>query len=133
MSTGWSKKKKAGGTAAPIRDLSGKNPISALMELCTKKKWDAPDFLVVDETGPGHQRNFLFKVGFFVFITPTVKIIIMFFNVTLSLSLFPVPCLLLQKKLATISETVYDLLMNLETSAAKIEPLLFPVYGRFPF
>ncbi|KAM9320386.1 protein SON [Gastrophryne carolinensis] len=46
-----------------MKDLSGKHPISALMELCNKKKWSPPDFLLVDDTGPDHRKRFLFKVS----------------------------------------------------------------------
>ncbi|XP_056415528.1 protein SON isoform X2 [Hyla sarda] len=45
-----------------MKDLSGKHPISALMELCNKKKWSPPDFELVDDTGPEHRKRFLFRV-----------------------------------------------------------------------
>ncbi|KAL8581907.1 hypothetical protein ACOMHN_010281 [Nucella lapillus] len=44
------------------KDLSGKHPVSALTELCTKRRWGAPAFEVANETGPAHKRMFLFKV-----------------------------------------------------------------------
>lgn len=46
-----------------VKDLSGKHPVSALMEICTKRKWPAPDFRLVADTGPDHIRQFLFKVA----------------------------------------------------------------------
>lgn len=49
-------------TMPVIKDLSGKHPISVLMELCNKKKWSPPDFTLVDDTGPDHRKRFLFKV-----------------------------------------------------------------------
>ncbi|XP_075710675.1 protein SON isoform X2 [Rhinoderma darwinii] len=49
--------------ALPVmKDLSGKHPISALMELCNKKKWSPPEFELVDDTGPEHRKRFLFRV-----------------------------------------------------------------------
>eukprot|EP00079_Xenopus_tropicalis_P021874 XP_012813456.1 PREDICTED: protein SON isoform X1 [Xenopus tropicalis] len=45
-----------------MKDLSGKHPISALMELCNKKKWSPPEFVLVDDTGPEHRKRFLFRV-----------------------------------------------------------------------
>ncbi|XP_069800703.1 protein SON isoform X2 [Dendropsophus ebraccatus] len=45
-----------------MKDLSGKHPISALMELCNKKKWSPPEFELVDDTGPEHRKRFLFRV-----------------------------------------------------------------------
>ncbi|KAK2187879.1 hypothetical protein NP493_152g04028 [Ridgeia piscesae] len=44
------------------KDLSGKHPISALVELCNKKKWGPPDFIVVNESGPDHKKHFIIKV-----------------------------------------------------------------------
>ncbi|KAM4046417.1 protein SON isoform 2-T2 [Anomaloglossus baeobatrachus] len=49
-------------TLTGMKDLSGKHPISALMELCNKKKWSPPDFELVDDTGPEHRKRFLFRV-----------------------------------------------------------------------
>jgi len=42
---------------APILDISGKHPVSALMELCSKKKWKEPKF-----TSDPSSRGFKFKV-----------------------------------------------------------------------
>lgn len=48
---------------APVKkDLSGKHPVSALVELCNKRRWGSPDFQMVHEGGPDHKKNFLFKV-----------------------------------------------------------------------
>ncbi|XP_074648824.1 uncharacterized protein LOC141904171 isoform X2 [Tubulanus polymorphus] len=44
------------------KDLSGKHPVSALTELCKKRRWGAPEFALADETGPDHKKNFLYKV-----------------------------------------------------------------------
>lgn len=58
--------KKGGGAQAPklppIRDLSGKHPVSALVELCNKRKWGPPQFDFIFECGPDHKKNFLCKV-----------------------------------------------------------------------
>lgn len=40
--------------------VEGKHPVSVLMELCTKKKWPAPQF-TCRETGPSNNRRFLWK------------------------------------------------------------------------
>ncbi|XP_078088917.1 SON DNA and RNA binding protein b [Mustelus asterias] len=45
-----------------MKDLSGKHPVSALMEICNKRKWPPPDFLMVHDSGPDHRKHFLFKV-----------------------------------------------------------------------
>ena len=44
---------------APILDISGKHPVSALMELCSKKKWKEPKF-----TSDPSSRGFKFKVSY---------------------------------------------------------------------
>ncbi len=36
--------------------------MSALMEMCNKKKWPQPEFVMVHHSGPDHRKNFLFKV-----------------------------------------------------------------------
>ncbi|GFS17553.1 protein SON [Elysia marginata] len=55
-------KKAQIGTVVRAKDLSNKHPVSALMELCNRRKWGPPVFTVVDESGPDHKKNFLFKV-----------------------------------------------------------------------
>ncbi|MEE6467966.1 hypothetical protein FKM82_008122 [Ascaphus truei] len=45
-----------------MKDLFGKHPISALMELCNKRKWSPPEFVLVDNAGPDHRKRFLFRV-----------------------------------------------------------------------
>ena len=50
-------KKAAKEKSLPTLDLSGKHPVSALMELCSKKKWKEPKF-INEECGSG----FKFKV-----------------------------------------------------------------------
>lgn len=42
-------------------DLSGKHPVSLVMELCTKRRWNPPIFNCL-ETGPPNNREFLWKV-----------------------------------------------------------------------
>ena len=44
------------------KDLSGKHPVSALVEFCNRRKWGSPEFELVHESGPDHKKNFLFKV-----------------------------------------------------------------------
>jgi len=43
-------------------DLSGKHPVSALMELCSKRRWGEPLFNTVSDTGDSHRRKFIMKV-----------------------------------------------------------------------
>ena len=40
----------------------GKHPVSALIELCNKRRILQPDFVMVHHSGPDHRKNFLFKV-----------------------------------------------------------------------
>uniref|UniRef100_A0A2C9KXV4 DRBM domain-containing protein n=1 Tax=Biomphalaria glabrata TaxID=6526 RepID=A0A2C9KXV4_BIOGL len=47
---------------ARAKDLSNKHPVSALMELCNRRRWGPPIFTVVEESGPDHKKTFLFKV-----------------------------------------------------------------------
>ncbi|XP_048396689.1 protein SON-like isoform X6 [Stegostoma tigrinum] len=47
---------------ATMKDLSGKHPVSALIEICNKRKWPPPDFLMVHDSGPDHCKHFLFKI-----------------------------------------------------------------------
>ncbi|KAL4609170.1 protein SON-like isoform X2 [Arapaima gigas] len=44
------------------RMFKWKHPVSALMEICNKKKWAPPEFVMVHHSGPDHRKNFLFKV-----------------------------------------------------------------------
>ncbi|VBB27229.1 unnamed protein product [Acanthocheilonema viteae] len=41
-------------------DRKGKHPVSILMELCSKKRWNAPQFTCL-ESGPSNNRRFLWK------------------------------------------------------------------------
>ncbi|TKS74088.1 Protein SON [Collichthys lucidus] len=55
------------GTVEPIIidfkvDRKGKHPVSALTELCNKRRIMQPDFVMVHHSGPDHRKNFLFKV-----------------------------------------------------------------------
>ncbi|XP_069744913.1 protein SON-like isoform X2 [Narcine bancroftii] len=56
------KTQKKFGNFPTLKDLSGKHPVSALMEICNKRKWPPPDFLMVRDSGPDHCKHFLFKV-----------------------------------------------------------------------
>ncbi|XP_062303725.1 protein SON isoform X1 [Osmerus eperlanus] len=55
------KPQKSGGLVV-TKDMLGKHPVSALMELCNKKRWTPPEFVMVHHSGPDHRKNFLFKV-----------------------------------------------------------------------
>ena len=54
-------KKAAKEKTLPTLDLSGKHPVSALVELCSKKKWKEPKF-INEECGTG----FKFKVIYII-------------------------------------------------------------------
>lgn len=41
---------------------AGKHPVSALIELCNKRRILQPEFVMVHHSGPDHRKNFLFKV-----------------------------------------------------------------------
>nr|XP_057941829.1 protein SON isoform X3 [Doryrhamphus excisus] len=56
------KPQKPTGGLVVTKDLMGKHPVSALIELCTKKRMMQPDFVMVHHSGPDHRKNFLFKV-----------------------------------------------------------------------
>jgi len=50
-------------TLTGLKDISGKHPVSGLLELSTKKKWGAPLFTQVFECGPPHKKNYIWKVN----------------------------------------------------------------------
>ena len=41
---------------------TGKHPVSALQEICAKKRWDPPHYDLVSSSGPSHQMSFSYKV-----------------------------------------------------------------------
>ncbi|GIX82581.1 protein SON [Caerostris darwini] len=45
-----------------LKELQGKHPVSALMELCSKRKWKPPTYTIIKDSGPPHKKQFLFKV-----------------------------------------------------------------------
>ena len=55
-------KRSSGGNHTVLKDLSGKHPVSAIMEVCSKRRWNAPDFVLVQSQGPAHHCSFMFKV-----------------------------------------------------------------------
>uniref|UniRef100_A0A8D2P219 Uncharacterized protein n=1 Tax=Zosterops lateralis melanops TaxID=1220523 RepID=A0A8D2P219_ZOSLA len=57
------KAQKRSGHYVVMKDLSGKHPVSALMEICNKRRWTPPEFVLVDDSGPDHRKHFIFKVG----------------------------------------------------------------------
>ncbi|XP_071520111.1 uncharacterized protein [Panulirus ornatus] len=44
------------------KDLIGKHPVSALIELCTNRGWQAPRFDVLSKEGPEHKKTYRMKV-----------------------------------------------------------------------
>jgi len=49
-------------TLTTCKDLSHKHPVSALMELASKRKWGPPNFTQIFECGPPHKKQYIFKV-----------------------------------------------------------------------
>ena len=45
--------------------VAEKHPVSALMEICSRRKWPSPQFVVLHESGPPHKKNFIMQVGDF--------------------------------------------------------------------
>eukprot|EP00095_Tigriopus_kingsejongensis_P003437 maker-scaffold110_size354795-snap-gene-2.25 protein:Tk03437 transcript:maker-scaffold110_size354795-snap-gene-2.25-mRNA-1 annotation:"conserved hypothetical protein" len=59
------KLRRRGGDALTLtacKDLSGKHPVSALMELATKRRWGPPNFVQALDCGPSHNKQYIFKV-----------------------------------------------------------------------
>ncbi|GFY53883.1 protein SON [Trichonephila inaurata madagascariensis] len=48
--------------SSSVKELQGKHPVSALMELCSKRKWKPPLYTIMKDIGPPHKKSFLFKV-----------------------------------------------------------------------
>ena len=44
------------------KDISGKHPVSALIEVSTKRRWGQPNFVQAFEVGPSHKKQYIFKV-----------------------------------------------------------------------
>ncbi|XP_028254359.1 protein SON isoform X2 [Parambassis ranga] len=61
VAEGEKPQKQTGGLVV-TKDLMGKHPVSALIELCNKRRIMQPDFIMVHHSGPDHRKNFLFKV-----------------------------------------------------------------------
>nr|KAF6476316.1 SON DNA and RNA binding protein [Rousettus aegyptiacus] len=62
VAVGERAQKRSGNFSAAMKDLSGKHPVSALMEICNKRRWQPPEFLLVHDSGPDHRKHFLFRV-----------------------------------------------------------------------
>uniref|UniRef100_A0A3B5MU25 G-patch domain-containing protein n=1 Tax=Xiphophorus couchianus TaxID=32473 RepID=A0A3B5MU25_9TELE len=61
VAEGEKPQKQTGGLVV-TKDLM-KHPVSALIELCNKKRITQPEFVMVHHSGPDHRKSFLFKVG----------------------------------------------------------------------
>uniref|UniRef100_A0A3Q2DP39 G-patch domain-containing protein n=1 Tax=Cyprinodon variegatus TaxID=28743 RepID=A0A3Q2DP39_CYPVA len=59
VAEGEKPQKQTGGLVV-TKDLM-KHPVSALIELCNKKRIVQPDFVMVNHSGPDHRKSFLFK------------------------------------------------------------------------
>ena len=49
-------------TLTGCKDLAGKHPVSALTELCSKRRWGPPIFSQAFDCGPPHKKQFVYKV-----------------------------------------------------------------------
>lgn len=47
---------------APVENVNGKHPVSALAEICTKHRLGIPEYALAFEHGQSHSKNFLMKV-----------------------------------------------------------------------
>ncbi|KAG8136552.1 hypothetical protein E2320_005125 [Naja naja] len=56
------KTQKRHGPFSTVKDLSGKHPVSALLEVCNKRRWSPPVFVLVNDNRPEYRKHFLFKV-----------------------------------------------------------------------
>uniref|UniRef100_G1KD19 G-patch domain-containing protein n=1 Tax=Anolis carolinensis TaxID=28377 RepID=G1KD19_ANOCA len=56
------KTQKRRGPFSAVKDLSGKHPVSALLEVCNKRRWSPPVFVLVNDNRPEYRKNFLFKL-----------------------------------------------------------------------
>ncbi|XP_042313081.1 LOW QUALITY PROTEIN: protein SON [Sceloporus undulatus] len=56
------KTQKRHGPFSAVKDLSGKHPVSALLEVCNKRRWSPPVFVLVNDNRPEYRKHFLFKV-----------------------------------------------------------------------
>lgn len=50
-------------TMTACKDLAGKHPVSALTELCSKRRWGPPIFTQAFECGPPHKKQYIIKVN----------------------------------------------------------------------
>ncbi|KAF6031356.1 hypothetical protein EB796_010337 [Bugula neritina] len=50
------------GLKAATFTLTDKHPVSTLMEICSKRKWNPPSFNVIHESGPPHKKSFIMQV-----------------------------------------------------------------------
>lgn len=62
LETSGEGKKRPQTKASVAIGITGKHPVSALGEYCTKKKWAAPQYEVCLEDGPVHKKDFMYKV-----------------------------------------------------------------------
>ncbi|XP_040571096.1 uncharacterized protein [Lepeophtheirus salmonis] len=58
----YKRKKGSVLTMTACKDLSCKHPVSALMELATKRRWGPPNFVQAFECGPPHKKQYIYKV-----------------------------------------------------------------------
>ena len=47
-------------------NFPGKHPVSALQELCARKRWDPPRYDLKQDVGPAHLKLFLYQVHMYI-------------------------------------------------------------------
>ena len=52
--------------------LPGKHPVSALQELCARKRWEPPRYDLKHDAGPAHLKLFLYQVHMSMYINLAV-------------------------------------------------------------
>ena len=50
-------------TMTGLKDMSGKHPVTAIMEVATRRKWGPPNFTQIFECGPPHKKQYIWKVN----------------------------------------------------------------------
>jgi hypothetical protein len=54
-------------TLTGVKDIRGKHPVTAIMEVATRRKWGPPSFTQVFDCGPPHRKQYIWKVAYKTF------------------------------------------------------------------
>ena len=50
-------------TMTGLKDMTGKHPVTAVMEVATRRRWGPPTFTQAFECGPPHKKQYIWKVN----------------------------------------------------------------------